>query len=100
MDRTLNKIHQISNDRVIVLAPKAGKTAKSVSGQVDNRLFTGENRLHGLRDPQSGLWSLRYDHGITQQPLQQRFTTWQKTYDFVKSYFDRRDIEIKEIIDA
>lgn len=100
MDRTANKINQISNDRVIVLAPMPGKTARAVSGQVDSRLFNGENRLHALRDPQTGLWSLRYDHGITQQSLQQRFTTWQKIYDFTKTYFGRRDIEIKEIIDA
>jgi hypothetical protein len=99
MDRTQNKIHTMSNDRVLVLAPMEGMSTKSSSGLTDNRLFTGDNRIHAIRDPQSTFWYVKYDQGIVPPPLQQRFTTWQKMYDYVREYFKRRNILIKEIID-
>ncbi len=87
------------DDRVLVLQPKEGLKVKDVSGKVDSRLFTGENRLHAILGPRGTLWSLKYDRGAVPGPLQQKFTTFQTLYDFVKKYLERRNIEITEVID-
>jgi hypothetical protein len=84
-----------STDRIFILAPMEGG-AKSTTGAVDNRLFTGENRLHAIMDGNC-LWRLRYDSGLLQQPLRQTFTSFKILRKFVEDYFRRRNIEIKEI---
>lgn len=88
-----------SNDRVIILSPIEGKNTKSDSGLVDNRLFTGDNKLHAILDEQHMLWSLRYEKGITPAPLQQKFTNFRILLEFVKEYFSRRNIAVKEVIE-
>lgn len=87
-----------SSKRVFVLEPIGGKP-ETTSGMVDKRLFTGENNLNAILDEQTMLWSLRYDKGITPEPLQQKFTGFKKTKEFVEGYFKRRNIRIKEIKD-
>jgi hypothetical protein len=85
-------------DRVLVLKPKEGMTAKSTGGLVDKRLFTGENNIHALMDPEYGHWYVKYDSGVVPQQLQQRWTSFNKLYEFVKNYYATRNIEIKEVI--
>jgi hypothetical protein len=88
----------LTSDRKLSVRPIDGKAPVSSTGLIDNRLFTGENTLHAIRDNTS-LWSLRYDSGLVPEPLRRRFTSFQKLFDFAKTYFAKRNIEIKEVLD-
>jgi len=85
-------------DRVLVLKPIEGKPTKSASGTVDKRLFTGENTLHAFQDEETCLWGFRYDSGILPGGLQQKFTSFSKAFQHAKDYYDRRNIEISEVV--
>lgn len=87
------------SDIILVLKPIEGKKPLASSGMVDSRLFTGKNQLHAVQDTSIRLWHLKYDMGILQEPLRQRFTTLDKLLEFVTGYFARRNIEIVEIKD-
>lgn len=88
-----------STDRVFILKKKDIKVnTKSSSGIIDNRLFTGENRLHAIQNPETSLWSFKYEHGMTPSTLKSSFTSWQKAYEFIKVYFENRNIEITEVL--
>lgn len=95
-----NNVSVKTNDRILVLKAKPGQSPTKESGLVDNSLFTGGNELHAVRDNQTSFWTLKYKHGIVPQSFQQQFTTWQKLMDHVKGYYDKRNIDITEIIDA
>lgn len=87
-------------DRILSLAVIDGKAAKSSTGLVDNRLFTGENQLHLTMDPHSGLWSFRYTkNGLLPEPLQGTFTSFKKGYEHAEMYFSKRNIRISEVKD-
>lgn len=88
-----------SDDRVFVLQPVQGKSAKDILGRADPRLFTGENNLHAIYDDITGMWRLRYDMGALPEPLKQKFTTFNTAVDAVKKYFSSRNVEITKIID-
>lgn len=88
-----------NTDRIIVLEKMEGKDTLSTKGMVDNRLFTGENKLHAVMDPQNCQWSLRYDSGILPGTLAGKWTSFSKLQEFVTSYFYRRNINVKQIID-
>lgn len=92
------KARNKATDRVIVLAPIEGKFALNTSGLVDKRLFSGENKLHALQGV-NGLWTLRYEMGITPEPLKQIFTNFSTLERIVRDYFLKRNVEVKEIID-
>lgn len=92
----LTKMRQ--NDRVIVLEPMEGG-AKSTKGLTDNRLFTGENRLHAKMDPTNCQWYLQYDAGLLADGLKGRWTSFSKMKEHVEQYFNKRNVKIKEIID-
>lgn len=97
---TYNLTKNISNDRILVLEKIEGENTLDTSGKIDNRLFTGKNRLHALKDPQTNLWHLQYDSGLLSEALKQQFTTFTKLETFTSEYFKRRGVYIKEIIDA
>lgn len=99
-DMKLNLTKNISNDRIIILEKIPGEATKTVTGTIDNRLFSGQNRLHALKDQESSFWKLRYDSGLLAEPLKQSWTSFGKLYSFVSEYFKRRGVEIKEVIDA
>lgn len=88
-----------SPDRIIVLCKGPGKNTMTTAGLIDNRLFTGENKLHAIQDI-TGLWALSYDAGLVPGPLRQKFTGFNKLYKFIEDYFKRRNIEIKEVHNA
>ena len=88
-----------STDRILMLAPIAGKATKSSEGFTDNRLFTGENKLHAVLDKEHMLWYLRMDSGLLAQELKQKFTSFSMLRKFVTDYYLRRNIEVKEVID-
>lgn len=89
-----------TNDRVMVLKAMDGKSAKDTRGLVDSRLFTGENKLHGIYDERTGLWNLRYETGALPGPLQQKFGTFSELEHFTRKYFSTRNVEILEIINV
>jgi hypothetical protein len=84
------------NDRVIIPVRREGNTMTD-QGLVDNRIFNGGNRIHAVQD-ESGLWVLRYDSGSVPPALRQQFTSFSQLLKFLRSYFDKRNIDIKEII--
>lgn len=88
-----------SDDRQIVLRKKEGVPTRDNTGLVDKRLFSGEDNLRILRDPLSNLWTFKYNSGILPQPLKQKFTSFNKAMKFAHGYFDRRGLDIIEVID-
>lgn len=95
-ETNLTKNH--TRDRVLVLKPIEGKDPKGSNGLVDKRLFTGDNKLHAVMDPEYGHWYVKFDMGVVPPQLQQRWTNFAKLYHFVQEYYLTRDIEIKEVI--
>lgn len=95
--RETNLTKNSSPDKILVLEPKPGLDPKSGSGMVDKRLFSGANQLHAIMDPEYGHWYLKYDSGIIPQQLQQRWTSFPRLLDYTRSYFEKRDILIKEV---
>lgn len=89
-----------TNDRVLVLKVAEGKAAKDSAGQVDSRLFTGANKLHGVYDERTGMWNMRYETGALPGALQQKFMTFEQLEDFARKYFKTRNVEILEIINV
>jgi hypothetical protein len=88
-----------NTDRVIILEPKEGSNTLDSKGMVDNRLFTGENKLHAVMDPINCQWSLKYDSGVIPRPLSGKWTSFSKMVEHLTQYFNRRNINIKQIID-
>jgi hypothetical protein len=94
----LTKNH--SPDRILVLRPMEGKTVKDTQGRVDGRLFTNENNLHAVMDPQYGHWYFKYDSGTLPEPMQQRFTSFSKLHDYAVQYFGRRNVMVADVKDV
>lgn len=94
--REQEKMHTL--DRIIVLKPMEGKKVLSSTGNVDNRLFTGENRLHAIYDINTGFWYLRYDVGTLPETLDVKFSEMTPLLDFIRNYFMKRNVEIVEVI--
>lgn len=86
-----------STDRIISLVKVEGKNTLSDMGLIDNRLFSGGNTLHAVMEP-NGLWILKYDSGSLPEPLRQQFTNFTILMKFLRQYFHKRNIEIKEVI--
>ncbi|SRR6266576_4976810 len=99
MDETVGAVKANRKNNIeIILKLIDGEKAKTSTGLIDRRLFTGEHTLHARMDSH-GLWYLDYKFGILPAPLKQRFTNWNKLHNYIKDYFANRNIEIKEIID-
>lgn len=71
---------------------------KNTTGMVDNRLFSGENRLHAKMDDHS-LWYLQMESGLLADPLKQKWTSFSKLKEYIDGYFQRRNVKLKEVID-
>jgi hypothetical protein len=91
------KMH--NDNRIFVLQPMEGRPTLSSSGSVDNRLFTGENKLHAIRDIKKGMWFLRYDNGATPSGLDVTFTDFTLLVEFVKAFYIRRNVEVTEVLE-
>lgn len=90
---------QRSDDRILVLRPMEGKNSLTNIGMIDNKLFTGENKLHGIMDPETCHWHFKYEMGVLPSPLKSNFTSFKKLKDYAVDYFKKRNIDIIEIID-
>ena len=95
-ERELAKMHM--SDRIIVLQPMEGKTPLSSTGNVDKRIFSGENNLHGILKTDTGLWEFWYEKGSLPGALECKFTTFAGLLDYAKEYFAKRNVEVKEVI--
>lgn len=88
----------LSNDRILILRVIEGKKPLSSGGVVDSRLFTGENKLHGVFDERTGMWNMKYETGGLPGALQQKFITFEDLVSCAKTYFKTRNVEIAGII--
>lgn len=95
----LKKEKMRSEDRVLVIKPKEGKKPTSGTGLVDSQLFLGGNQLHAIRDPLTTLWYLKYERGVLPTPLKQRWTHFNSLLTYVTNYFNKRNLNITEVID-
>lgn len=90
----------MSDDRLLVIRPIEGKKPLSSKGLVDPRVYEGKPTLHAVKDPLYDLWRLKSDTGAVVEPLRQRWTTFKRLEKDVNDYFNKRGLEISEIIDA
>lgn len=98
--REYNMTKNVSNDRILVLEKIEGQTTKNSAGVTDNRLFTGDNKFHAIKDPVTNFWKLQMDKGLLSESLKQQWTTFGKLEKYLSEYLKRRGIIVKEIIDA
>jgi hypothetical protein len=90
-DETMN-----SPVRELKISPKPGKQGKP--GLVDPALFKGDNHLYAVMD-EYGHWYFKYKNGILPEPLKaSKFTKLSSAIDFAKAYFDKRDLDITEVL--
>lgn len=87
-----------STDRVLVLEPIDNKDPKNAKGNIDPKIFTGENKLHAIMDEETCHWYLKYDNGGLPENLKQKFTSFKGLLKHVEGYFTTRNIKVKEII--
>ena len=88
-----------SRDRILKLEIIDGKKPTSSTGLTDSRLFSGENKLHAVADPQTGLWTFKYEMGGVPPVLRCQFTSFKKLLEFASDYYIKRNIRITEVID-
>jgi len=88
-----------SNDRVVTLKRMEGKNALNSKGMIDNRLFTGENKLHVTLDSQTGLWSIKFEKGLTPGGLDNSFTSFNKALALIREYYRKRNIEVDKVLE-
>jgi hypothetical protein len=88
----------VSNDIILVLKAKEGATKDSL-GMTDNRMFTGENKLHAIMDTQSTLWHLQYEQGALPPALKGQWTGFKQLHKYATDYYNKRNVEITEVID-
>ena len=88
-----------SDDRVFVLSAIDGKNIKNATGITDNRLFTGENKIHAKKNPETCLWYLKYEIGSVPEVLKCQFTTFTAAKRFTEAYYAPRNLKIVEVID-
>src|SRR5258708_264056 len=89
------------HDRVFVLKQIDEKAPVSSLGMTDKRLFTGENKLHAIRDEHSNwLWYFTYEHGQVPEYLRDRkYTKIELAQADAEKYFRDRNVKIEEVID-
>lgn len=88
----------VNSDRILVLERMEGKHTLSTKGVPDNRLFTGENKLHAVFNPDNSMWYLKFDSGLLPEQFKQWFTSFSKLLTFVKQYYEKRNVLVKEVI--
>lgn len=101
LDSSLERQKMRSDDRILVIRPMEGKQDVDSRGLIDPRIFKGEGKnLHGVMDPATCLWEIKYEHGALPLHLKgQQFTNFSKLLAFAREYFNKRNLEIVEVID-
>lgn len=88
-----------SDDRIFVLEKIDNKAPKDSIGMTDHRLFTGENRLHAVKNHETNMWYFKLDKGGVPEPMKCMFTGFKDARKFAESYYATRNIKITEVID-
>lgn len=88
-----------SDDRVFLLTAIDNKAPLRNTGVTDPRLFTGENKIHAKKDPETCLWFLKYEIGHVPEQLKCKFTTFTAARKFTEAYYSTRNLKITEILD-
>jgi hypothetical protein len=92
-------INTKARDRIIRLRVKEGMKPETSQGHIDARLFKNENQLHAIQQ-ETGLWTLKIDHGSLPPALESKqWTNFNNLRIAVAQYYDKRNIEISEIIE-
>lgn len=88
-----------SPDRILVLEPIDGK--QHPTGLVDKSLFKAEggNKLHAVMDPESCLWSFKYEMGAVPPALKGNWTGFKALKKYADNYYNGRNIRITEVKD-
>lgn len=88
-----------ANDVLLDLKIIDGKAPKNSIGLTDNRLFTGDNKLHAKLDKQTGrLWYLEMDKGELPPFLKQKFTGLDALMKTVTQYYKTRNVSVAEVL--
>lgn len=87
-----------NSDRILVLERMPGKSILNTKGVTDNRLFTGDNKLHAIFNPDNSMWYLKFDAGHLPEQFKQWFTSFSKLLSFARQYYEKRNVQIKEVI--
>jgi len=85
------------NDRILVL--ESNDPTKKDFGALDKDAVSGKNPLHASMDPNTTLWSLRYERGNIPMPLRNKYTDFNSLLRQAQIYFRAKNIRIKEIKD-
>lgn len=90
-----------SPDRILMLEQIEGKTAKQSSGSmIDPSLFKeGGNRLHCVMDPETCLWTFKYEKGMVPPMLKGSWTGFRAAKKYAEDYFGNRNIRVSEVKD-
>jgi len=89
-----------ASTRTLVLKPIEGQKPLATSGLPDPRLFTGEQGVKIMMDPQTCLWQFQYTNkGILPESLKGVFTSFSAAFRHAENYFQKRNIQITAVKD-
>lgn len=86
--------------RTLVLKPIEGQKPLATSGLPDPRLFSGEQGVKIMMDPQTCLWQFQYTNkGILPEALKGVFTSFNAAYRHAENYFQKRNVKVTAVRD-
>lgn len=92
-----------SSDRILMLELlDTNKSAKSGTntGMLDPTLFKeGGNRLHCVMDPETCMWTFKYEKGMLPPALKGNWTGFKAIRKHAEEYFHHRNIKVSEVKD-
>ena len=97
---TNTNVKNHTTTRELVLKVKMGAKPVSSTGLIDNRLYNGNNKLYAYLDPIHLLWRVKYADGTIPEALRQNWTKFSYLYEYVKNYYEKRNLDIVEVKDV
>lgn len=89
-----------ASDRTLVLEQIEGKKPLSTAGLPDPRLFSGEQGVKVVMDPQTCLWHFQYTNkGLLPEALKGAFTSFGAAHRHAENYFNKRNVKITAVRD-
>ena len=91
----MNKYNR--SDKIVIKLEHIEGTKKN--DKYNNHI--GDMDVNAIKNTQTNLWHLRYNApAATPTPLQVQFTNFNRLLDFVSEYYHKRNLKVKDIIDA